>query len=85
MRELIWDEELAYIAGIHASTVSYKHTICRSVLRFPNVGENLGIVFASAHRRTIVEILMLTLKDMFLEHEEVPDPDDLMSKFDITK
>lgn len=85
MREMVWDEELAYLASMHASSVSYKHTVCRSVLRFPVVGENLGIVFATAHRRSVTEILKLTLQVMFLEHENVPDPDDLMEKFNVVK
>lgn len=85
MRELIWDVELGYTAFLHASTVSFKHSLCRSVLRFPLTGENLGLVFASTHRRTIREILKHTVGKMFLEHEGVPEPDELMNKFDVTK
>lgn len=85
MRELIWDTELGYTAFLHASTVSFKHSLCRSVLRFPFTGESLGLVFASTHRRTIKEILKHTIGKMFLEYEDVPDPDELMNKFDVTK
>lgn len=85
MRELIWDTELGYTAFLHASTVSFKHSLCRSVLRFPYTGENLGLVYASTHRRTFKEILKYTVGKMFLEYEDVPDPDELMKKFDVTK
>ncbi|KAH8261105.1 hypothetical protein KR044_003562, partial [Drosophila immigrans] len=85
MRELIWDVELAYTARLHASTVSFKHSKCRSVDRFPNAGECLGLVFASTSRRRIADILDLTLQAMFDEYLEAEDPDDLINAFDINK
>ncbi|XP_032590719.1 antigen 5 like allergen Cul n 1 [Drosophila grimshawi] len=85
MRELIWDEELAHMARIHASTVSFKHTMCRSVVRFPNAGEALGLVFASSTRRTIKELLDLTLVPMFEEYRVAEDPDNLVNEFDSSK
>ncbi|KAH8394620.1 hypothetical protein KR222_000299, partial [Zaprionus bogoriensis] len=81
MRELIWDTELGYMARLHASTVSFKHTKCRAVTRFPYVGENLGLVFVSAKKRSIREILDLTVKKMFEEYRDVEDPDELIKSF----
>ncbi|XP_034478983.1 antigen 5 like allergen Cul n 1-like [Drosophila innubila] len=85
MRELIWDEELAYTARLHAATVSFKHSLCRSVLRFPFAGECLGLVFASRGRRRIADILDLTLQAMFEEYLEAEDPDEVINSFDAQK
>ncbi|XP_060656504.1 antigen 5 like allergen Cul n 1-like [Drosophila nasuta] len=85
MRMLVWDEELAYTARLHASTVSFKHSVCRSVLRFPFAGECLGLVFASTGRRQLTDILDLTLQAMFDEYLDAEEPDELINSFDATK
>ncbi|XP_030558043.1 venom allergen 5-like [Drosophila novamexicana] len=82
MRELIWDLELAYMARVHASTVSFKHTICRSVVRFPHAGENLSMVLAKKKRFSVKELLDLALFPMFEEYRTVRDPVDLLKDFD---
>ncbi|XP_062131668.1 antigen 5 like allergen Cul n 1-like isoform X2 [Drosophila sulfurigaster albostrigata] len=66
MRELIWDVELAYTARIHAETVSFKHSLCRSVLRFPYAGECIGIVRPISKRRSIKNIMDRTIRDLHL-------------------
>ncbi|KAH8370665.1 hypothetical protein KR093_004605 [Drosophila rubida] len=85
MRLLIWDQELAYTARLHASTVSFKHSICRSVFRFPYAGECLGLVFASTSRRRVSDVLDLTLQSMFDEYLEAENPDELIKGFDANK
>ncbi|XP_030387385.1 venom allergen 5-like isoform X2 [Scaptodrosophila lebanonensis] len=82
MRALIWDEELAYTARMHASTVSFKHSECRSVSRFPMTGESLGLVGVSSEPRKIEDILNLTLRVMFDEFLAVEDPDRIVDFFD---
>ncbi|XP_053959432.1 antigen 5 like allergen Cul n 1-like [Anastrepha ludens] len=41
MREVLWDDELAYIAGEHAKRCHMAHDECRSTERFPGAGQNL--------------------------------------------
>ncbi|XP_030080993.1 venom allergen 3-like isoform X2 [Drosophila hydei] len=74
MRELIWDMELAYTARIHAKTVSFKHSLCRSVQRFRNVGENLSMTFSTGKLSTIADLLDATLLGMFNEYLLIDDP-----------
>ncbi|XP_034478241.1 venom allergen 3-like [Drosophila innubila] len=83
MRELIWDLELAYTARLHAETVSFKHSACRSVARFPYAGECIGIVQSYKHRRSLADILDLTIRFMFESYMEVQDPDRLITQFRI--
>ncbi|XP_062131667.1 antigen 5 like allergen Cul n 1-like isoform X1 [Drosophila sulfurigaster albostrigata] len=81
MRELIWDVELAYTARIHAETVSFKHSLCRSVLRFPYAGECIGIVRPISKRRSIKNIMDRTIRFMFETYFRVEDPEQLISFF----
>ncbi|SPP73246.1 venom allergen 3-like [Drosophila guanche] len=82
MRQLIWDLELGYMARSHAATVSFKHSECRATQRFPMAGEALGVVGATTDRRSMNEILKLSLDRMFYEHLNVEDPESLVSYFD---
>ncbi|XP_017838258.1 antigen 5 like allergen Cul n 1 isoform X2 [Drosophila busckii] len=81
MRELIWDNELGYMARLHASTVSFKHSECRATTRFPLAGECLGLVFPSSEPRSIEELINLTLQKMFDEFEMVDEPEELAKSY----
>ncbi|KAL7737772.1 hypothetical protein ACLKA6_006162 [Drosophila palustris] len=84
MRELVWDEELAYTARLHAATVSFKHSACRSVQRFPYAGECIGIVKSyNKRRRTLSDILDNTIGLMFDRYMEADDPESLITNFRI--
>ncbi|XP_043641900.1 venom allergen 3-like isoform X3 [Drosophila teissieri] len=80
MRQVMWDSELAYMARAHASTVSFKHTLCRSTLRFPEVGECLSMMVPK-HKHTVREALHKLFKLMFDEHLNIMDPDALLEAF----
>lgn len=41
MQELIWDNELMYVAHKHVQHVNFAHDKCRSTQRFPHSGQNL--------------------------------------------
>ncbi|XP_022223860.1 venom allergen 3-like [Drosophila obscura] len=82
MRELIWDQELGYMARSHVATVSFKHSECRSTQRFPMAGEALGVVGSTTDKRSIFQILKLNFDRMFDEHLFVEDPESLVSYFD---
>ncbi|KAH8357732.1 venom allergen 5-like [Drosophila serrata] len=83
MRRLIWDSELAYLARVHASTVSFKHTECRSTLRFPFVGEIMSMMEAPVDRKlTVVNVLMNAFRPMWKQHWMVLDPESLSQGFD---
>lgn len=43
MRELIWDNELMYVAHIHTAQTRMGHDKCRSTQRFPSAGQNLVV------------------------------------------
>ncbi|KAH8261516.1 hypothetical protein KR044_010544 [Drosophila immigrans] len=81
MRELIWDEELAYTARLHAETVSFKHSTCRAVLRFPYAGECIGIVQPISERRSIKNVMDSTVRLMFETYITVEDPEQLIRFF----
>lgn len=81
MRELIWDLELAYMARLHVSTLSFKHTMCRAVKRFPLVGESMGMVFTIEKHINMSRLLELTLKTMFYEYLECTSPESFTDHF----
>lgn len=84
MRELVWDSELAYLSRMHVKSLSFKHTVCRSVKRFPLVGENLSLIFTNKTKHQKVrDVLNLTLKNMFLEYKDIADPEKSVDYFDI--
>nr|XP_016930166.1 antigen 5 like allergen Cul n 1-like isoform X1 [Drosophila suzukii] len=82
MRRLNWDSELAYMARTHASTVSFKHSECRSTQRFPFVGEVLAILPPQKSKPTIIDELNKLLTPMFDEYKVVEDPDGLLHAYD---
>ncbi|KAH8237098.1 hypothetical protein KR038_004238, partial [Drosophila bunnanda] len=83
MRRLIWDSELAYLARVHASTVSFKHTECRATLRFPFVGEIMAVMNAPITRKlTIIKVLMNAFRPMWRQHWTVTDPVGFSQGFD---
>ncbi|XP_016974750.1 antigen 5 like allergen Cul n 1-like [Drosophila rhopaloa] len=85
MRRLIWDNELAYMARTHASTVSFKHSECRSTLRFPMAGECLALLPPSKQKIGLVELLTKAFTPMFDEYKDVEDPDRLRVGYDPSK
>ncbi|XP_017005562.3 antigen 5 like allergen Cul n 1-like isoform X1 [Drosophila takahashii] len=83
MRRLNWDEELAYLARSHASTVSFKHSECRSTLRFPMAGEVLALLPGSKKEKfNVLEIMEKAFNPMFEEYKYVVDPEGLLDGFD---
>ncbi|XP_017070270.1 venom allergen 3-like [Drosophila eugracilis] len=81
MRTLLWDNELGYMARVHASTVSYQHTECRATLRFPYVGESLALLVPKQSIE-IPEILQKMFNTMFDEYLNVVDPEGLLLGYD---
>lgn len=37
-----WNEDLAYVAGLHARSCTTESDSCRNTLAFRNVGQNIG-------------------------------------------
>ncbi|KAI8039635.1 venom allergen 3-like [Drosophila gunungcola] len=85
MRRLIWDAELAYMARSHAATVSFKHSECRSTLRFPLVGECLALLPPSDQKLGLFDMLTSFFTKMFDEYKEVEDPEALLHAYDPAK
>ncbi|XP_016974749.1 scoloptoxin SSD976-like [Drosophila rhopaloa] len=81
MRRLMWDRELAHMALSHASTLSFKHSDCRSTKRFPHVGECLAVV-APKDKLSITEICKRAIHLMFDEYKNVTAPRKLLKRFD---
>lgn len=42
MAALRWNEDLAYVAGIHARSCTTENDNCRNTRVFKNVGQNIG-------------------------------------------
>ncbi|TDG50220.1 hypothetical protein AWZ03_003436 [Drosophila navojoa] len=83
MRELIWDLELAYMARLHVSTLSFRHTICRAVKRFPVIGENMSMVFIDGMHINLTTLLDSTLRAMFVEHQDCSPPISFVTKYNV--
>ncbi|XP_019891672.2 venom allergen 5-like [Musca domestica] len=73
MRELIWDNELMYVAHIHTAQTRMGHDKCRATQRFPNAGQNLGWK-GTVCSIPIIEMLNESLHEMYMEKNMVPDP-----------
>ncbi|XP_070140189.1 venom allergen-1-like isoform X2 [Drosophila kikkawai] len=85
MRRLIWDNELAYLSRVHASTVSFKHTECRSTLRFPFVGEITAMMAAPLKKKlTIDGALRRVFRRIWKTHRDVEDPKKFIEAFTTT-
>ncbi|XP_017045189.1 venom allergen 5-like [Drosophila ficusphila] len=82
MRRIIWDKELAYMARNHAATVSFKHTECRSTLRFPVVGEFLALLPPAKKKRNVMDLLTKSFESMLEEYKDVKDPEGLLQCYD---
>lgn len=42
MPAMRWNEDLAYVAGLHARSCTTESDSCRNTLAFRNVGQNIG-------------------------------------------
>uniref|UniRef100_A0A1I8NR79 SCP domain-containing protein n=1 Tax=Stomoxys calcitrans TaxID=35570 RepID=A0A1I8NR79_STOCA len=73
MRELIWDNELMYVAHVHTAQTRMGHDICRNTQRFHYAGQNLGWK-GTPYNVPILEMLNSSLFDMYMEKDLVPDP-----------
>ncbi|EDW08996.1 venom allergen 3 [Drosophila mojavensis] len=83
MQELVWDLELAYMARRHVTTLSFRHSKCRAVKRFPLVGESLSMVIANTKHINLTVLLDLTLREMFHEYKTCPSPKSFVTKLNI--
>ncbi|XP_061399396.1 antigen 5 like allergen Cul n 1-like [Musca vetustissima] len=73
MRELIWDNELMYVAHIHTAQTRMGHDKCRATQRFLFAGQNLGWK-GTVCSIPIIEMLNESLHEMYMEKDVVPDP-----------
>ncbi|XP_075151229.1 antigen 5 like allergen Cul n 1-like [Haematobia irritans] len=80
MRELIWDNELMYVAHIHTTQTRMGHDKCRNTQRFLNAGQNLGWK-GTAYNVPIIEMLNNSLLEMYMEKDLVPNPDEMASNY----
>ena len=71
MREMLWDQELEYLAGLHAKQCNRIHDKCRNTKRFPHSGQNLGYMSfpKDSHNITIENFVNKIMKKMFLEKD----------------
>uniref|UniRef100_A0A1A9X481 SCP domain-containing protein n=1 Tax=Glossina brevipalpis TaxID=37001 RepID=A0A1A9X481_9MUSC len=83
MRELLWDDELAYGAKLHLTAAKMMdHDECRSTQRYLLAGQNLG-TSSGEYKLTVIEAITGHLKAMYNEKDLISDtanfPDNLTS------
>ncbi|XP_054744045.1 antigen 5 like allergen Cul n 1-like [Anastrepha obliqua] len=82
MREVLWDDELAYIAGEHAKRCHMAHDECRSTERFPSAGQNLHSRYRDDERYTNVpDVVLSAVNDWWGEYSLVEDGNKLTEEF----
>ncbi|XP_037957406.1 antigen 5 like allergen Cul n 1-like [Teleopsis dalmanni] len=80
MRDLIWDDELAYIATIHTRQCMIQHDRCHNTQRFKYSGQNLAYC-ASSNRMTISEVITQGCDSWFDENALVTDKENFNVKY----
>ncbi|XP_049302080.1 antigen 5 like allergen Cul n 1-like [Bactrocera dorsalis] len=81
MREVIWDNELAYIAGHHAKRCNLEHDACHSTKRFPGSGQNLFIMGLSGKPETVADVVETAVDGWWGEYEMVNDGNAMADEF----
>ncbi|XP_017486935.1 PREDICTED: venom allergen 5-like [Rhagoletis zephyria] len=81
MREVLWDDELAYIAGQHASRCHMMHDKCRSTKRFPGAGQNLYIIAGRKKFSNMSQEALSSVEAWWSEAELVDDGNLMVEKF----
>ncbi|XP_011193249.1 antigen 5 like allergen Cul n 1 [Zeugodacus cucurbitae] len=81
MREVIWDDELAYIAGIHAKRCNMEHDSCHDTERFPGSGQNLHRGGADAKLKEVSAKILGTVDSWWNEYQKVDDGNALADEF----
>ncbi|XP_054083694.1 antigen 5 like allergen Cul n 1-like [Zeugodacus cucurbitae] len=81
MREVIWDDELAYIAEIHAKRCHMKHDACHSTERFLVSGQNLYIGGRDDKPKAVINYVLRAIDGWWKEYEYVDDGNALADEF----
>lgn len=81
MREVVWDDELAYIAGIHAKRCNMQHDKCHSTPRFQGSGQNLHIMGSSVKPKQITFLVEHAVDDWWGEYALVEDGNAMVDEF----
>uniref|UniRef100_W8APR1 Venom allergen 5 n=1 Tax=Ceratitis capitata TaxID=7213 RepID=W8APR1_CERCA len=81
MREVLWDDELAYIAEKHAARCHMMHDKCHSTERFPFSGQNLYIIGGTKMFTDIDFRIVQSIDLWWAECELVGDGISLVEKF----
>ncbi|XP_054083054.1 venom allergen 3-like [Zeugodacus cucurbitae] len=81
MREVIWDDELAYIAGIHAKRCNMEHDACHGTERFPGSGQNLYTAKNSSKPKIGANFVLGAIDTWWNEYKDVDDGNALADEF----
>ncbi|XP_065355337.1 antigen 5 like allergen Cul n 1-like [Calliphora vicina] len=80
MRELLWDSELSFLSHYRSKLVNAGEATCRGSQRFPYVAQNL-IVKALNEPKPVLEIISLSLREMFDEKNNIENPTEMPKEF----
>ncbi|XP_054083707.1 tabinhibitin 4-like isoform X1 [Zeugodacus cucurbitae] len=80
MREVIWDDELAYIAGIHAKRCNKQPDDCHSTERFPGSGQNL-YKNETGKPTTGTDMIVYAIDSWWAQSELVDDGNAMVDEF----
>jgi len=69
MPALRWNEDLAYIAGIHARSCTEDNDDCRNTRLFRNVGQNIGYDYNGEPAHNITAVIKRILDAWYGEHK----------------
>ncbi|XP_054083696.1 antigen 5 like allergen Cul n 1-like [Zeugodacus cucurbitae] len=83
MREMIWDDELAYLAGIHAKRCHLKRADCHATARFPSSGQNHFVKYFYEKPKKVIDKLLQSLDSWWQESQYIEDGNAMVDEFPI--
>ncbi|XP_055717007.1 antigen 5 like allergen Cul n 1-like [Phlebotomus papatasi] len=81
MEKMVWNDNLAFVAGQHVKHANFEHDQCRSFAQFPFSGQNLAIIYSSIPIRNYTQILQEHIDLFFDEVSLIRNMPSCLDKF----
>lgn len=69
MPVLRWNEDLAYVAGVHSRSCTIENDICRNTRVFKNSGQNIGYITDEEPEHNTTAVIKRVIDEWFAEHQ----------------
>ncbi|KAM7342787.1 uncharacterized protein ACRADG_010074 [Cochliomyia hominivorax] len=76
---MTWDQELEQTAFFHSSYCNFTHDICRNTLKYPDSGQNLGVMFYLGKNRSTSIYINVILYLWYIQYRSMQM--DMIDKF----